>query len=404
MNRSCKRRTLRSLVLALAFATSAHAATGFRPELLGSTIGFATSLAVASDGTIYYSTAPGDIVRFDGGANTVVAHVPTEWAGDAGLLGLALADDHTAIVHYSTPRQTAENIARVDLTNGSQTVLHSFVSDITFPGRSVSAEHHGGNPIVTESGAIYFGIGDFAGRVIAAEPDWYAGKIFRIDPDGNVTQVARGLRNPFDLAWDPDRRRLVLCDNGDTADDEIDIIENDGGYYGWPFTAGNAPPIEGAIPPVYTFPTVVAPTGILRLNGANSVLKSGYLIGAFVGKTIFYVPDIDARPLPDPIPLLAPDRIVIDVAQTSAGDILFTTGGAIYRLEMPLAGDCDDDGRLTIADLAALRNALANGGVAATHSSASWGCDANKDGLINGDDLAALAQLLQLRVRAVRRR
>src|SRR6478672_9645495 len=147
MDRSCKHHTLRLSLLSLLLAASTATASslpGFRAELLGPTVGFATSLAVASDGTIYYSTKTGDIVRYGDGAYTVVAHLPTESAGDAGLLGLALLDDRTAVVHYTTPAQVSEMVSRVDLTTGIETKVHEFICDITLPGRSVSAEHHGG--------------------------------------------------------------------------------------------------------------------------------------------------------------------------------------------------------------------------------------------------------------------
>jgi len=408
MNRSCEQRSLRSFVVAsalfLVLASPAGAATGFRAERLGSTIGFVTSLAFSPNGTLYYSTTDGDIVRFDDGANTVVAHVPTRSGGDTGLLGVALADDHTAIVHYTTAQVTGEVISRIDLATESETILHVFIDDQTMPSRPVSAEHHGGNPIVTESGSIYVGLGDLASGLIASLPDWNAGKIFRIDPDGTVTQVARGFRNPFDLAWDPEHQRLVLTDNGAAVDDEINIIDSVGGYYGWPFTAGNGPVLPDAIPPIYTFSKVVVPTGIVRLNGSNPWLNRGYLLGAFVGKTIFFIPDIDARPLPDPIPLLDSSYgLVVDVAENAKGDILFATAGySIYRLSAPLRGDCNGDGRLSAADLDALRSAVSSGTVKTESTGDPWGCDANGDGLISGDDLPALAQLLGLRVRAIR--
>jgi glucose/arabinose dehydrogenase len=408
MNRSCKRSTLRSflLCLTLAAATSRAASLpGFRAEFLGTTAGFATSLAFASDGTLYYSTKNGDIVRFLDGQTTIIAHVPTAAAGDAGLLGLALIDDRTAVVHFTSPTQSEEILARVDLATGDETLLHAFVCDITFPGRPVSTEHHGGNPIVADDGSIYVGIGDFGGGMIASLPEWSGGKLFRLSPDGTVTQIARGFRNPFDMAWDPAGRRLIVCDNGAAVDDEINIVDSIGGFYGWPFTAGNAPPIDGAIPPIYSFPQIVAPTGVLRLNGANAMLRRGYLVGAFVTKAIYYVPDIDARPLPDPIPILEGDAgNVVDVAQTSAGDILFTTGTALYRLLVPLRGDCNGDGRLDLGDLDALRRYLEQGSDAVAEFHGSWGCDANGDGLIRSDDLSALAALIKLRLRAVRSR
>ena len=134
------------------------------------------------------------------------------------------------------------------------------------------------------------------------------------------------------------------------------------------------------------------------------MLPRGYLIGAFVTKAIYYVPDIDVRPLPDPIPILKGDTpSIIDIAQTRKGDILFTTGLNLYRLDVPLRGDCNGDYRVDYSDVAALRRQLEKG-TEATLASSYWGCDVNGDGLINSDDLAALMQILGIRIRAVRSR
>src|SRR5438270_608665 len=100
---------------------------------------------------------------------------------------------------------------------------------------------------------------------------------------------------------------------------------------------GNGPPIAGATPPVYTFSNVVAPTGIVAVNGQSPYFRSGYLLGAFVTKALYYIPDVDARPFPDPIPVLRGDTAsIIDVAQAPNGDILFVTGSAIFKLVVPI--------------------------------------------------------------------
>ena len=256
MDRSCKHRTLRhALVSLLLVASTATAASlpGFRAELLGPTIGFATSLAVASDGTMYYTTKTGDIVRYANGTNTIVAHLSTESAGDAGLLGLALIDDRTAVVHYTTPGQVSEMVSRVNLTNGSESPLHEFIGDITLPGRFGLRRASRRRARGCRQRRDLRRHRRFRWRRHRLGTGMNAGKIFRIAVDGSVTQLARGFRNPFGMAWDPAGRRLIVGDNGTVADDEINVVDKNGGFYGWPFTAGNALPIDGAIPPVYTF-------------------------------------------------------------------------------------------------------------------------------------------------------
>ena len=395
-------------VLLFGVTSQAAALPGFRVQLVGATVGFASSIAIDSHHTIYYTTTNGNVFRFSDGANQLVTHVNTVAEGDSGLLGMALRDDNTAILHYTTPHETADVISAIDLRTGTETVLQSFVCDKDMPQRGSSPEHHGGNPIVAGDGSIFVGIGDYGGRAIAAMPEWNGGKIFRIFPDGSTQQFARGFRNPFDLSWDSQKQRLILTDNGDLADDEINIVHL-GDFCGWPYTMGEAPVFDGAVAPVYVFPTIVAPTGLLAVSGHNSMFPLGYLLGAFVSKAIYYIPDIDARPLPDPIPVIRGDAgFVIDIAEAPNGDIYFVSGAAIYKLIAPQRGDCDGDGAVDAADFAALLQELLDGNPQPTTAAqtgaypGSWGCDANGDGVIDSRDLTALISMISPRLRAVR--
>ena len=376
---------------------------GFRAELLGSAAGFVSSVAVDGRGTIYYTTTSGGVFRVGGGE---VAHVTTDAIGNSGLLGMALMDDRTAVVHYTTPNQTDDVIAKLDLLTGEETIVHKFVCDISLPGREGPSEHHGGNPHVSADGSIWVAIGDYGGGLIASLPEWNGGKVFRIHPDGAVEQFALGFRNPFDLTYDAANDRVIVADNGPLMNDELNIVTR-GGNYGWPFTAGDDPPIAGTVPPVYTFPATVAPTGIVGLSGRNTMLRRGYLLGGFVTKAIYYIPDIDA---PAPITLIERDPgFVIDVAEAPNGDIVFATGNAIYRLNVPARGDCNGDGRVNAADVAALTLELADGpahrmvDAPLGNYAGSWGCDANADSLINAADLTALFRVVGSRTRAVGR-
>jgi glucose/arabinose dehydrogenase len=396
------------LVLALLILSAASLARGellpgFRIDPIAKTSGFCSGIAADPRGTLYYTTQSGDIYRLDGGVSTHVVHIDTVATGNAGLLGVAMADDHTAIVHYTRGTVSSDVISRFDLTTGSETVLHEFVGDIEQPGRGVNGEHHGGNPIITADGTVYVGIGDYGSFQIAALPQWNAGKIWRIDPNGRATQLASGFRNPFDLAWEPDAQRLIVPDNGETTDDEIDIVSAAGGFFGWPFTSGNRPPYPGAVPPIYVFPKVVAPTGIARLSGRNPLLPRGYLLGSFVTQAVYYIANIDA---PAPIALTAKDVApIVDVIESPTVDIIVATGQTIYRLTPPRLGDCNGDGVLNFADVTALEQELASGsGEPTTSSHRSWGCDANGDGVISGEDVAVLWRMVVGKAYAVRHR
>jgi glucose/arabinose dehydrogenase len=138
------------------------------------------------------------------------------------------------------------------------------------------------------------------------------------------------------MVWDAPNQRLIATDNGEAADDEINIV-HEGDFCGWPFTMGNAPPVAGAVSPIYTFPVIVAPTGIIALSNRNPTLPRGYLLAGFVTKAIYHIPDIDARPFPDPIPLIRGlTGSIVALAQASNGDIFFVTGDGVYKLVVPV--------------------------------------------------------------------
>lgn len=314
---------------------------GFHVRQVATVNQFITSIAVDSHGILYLTGRDGDLVRFgdprtEFGPGATVTHLPTHGEGNSGLIGMALRDDDTAIVHYTTPNQTYDVVSAVDLRSGRETEIHRFVCDITLADRGSSTEHHGGNLFVTRDGTIFLGIGDYGVGLLAPDPAWNAGKLWRIAPDGTTTMFARGFRNPFDLAWDEGLQRVVIADNGDVVDDEINVIA-EGDDAGWPFTAGGEPPVAGKTPPVYVFPKVVAPTGLVQLSGRNALLHGGYLLSSYVTKAIYYIPDIRKRPLPAPIPLVQGDTLpIIDVTEGPDGRIWFATFNTIYELVAPV--------------------------------------------------------------------
>lgn len=412
-------------LLVLLLTTTAGAATlpGFSVETLARTPGFVSSVTTDSHGTIYFTTTDGWIHRLDGAEVTRVASLPTRAGGNGGLLGMTLLDDHIAVVHYTTwddtpggQQQVLDDIvSRVDLRNGAESVMHTFVCDINQRANGASSEHHGGNVTLAPDGSVFVGIGEYGGRTIAQKPEWNGGKIWRIDPDGTAKQWALGMRNPYDLAWDPDLGRIVVADNGADGGDEIHIVD-EGDNCGWPETYGNDPPMPGTVEPVYVFPDTVAPTGVLRLHGTNPLLRRGYLVGAFVTRALYYFPSM-STPVADPVAIVEDfDEFIIDVTQTPNGDIILATAGmagtAIQRLRVPIRGDCNADGATDYHDILPLIREINDGApqrhpmVEAQRGShaGSWGCDANADGLIDARDLDALSSLLTGRRRAVGKR
>lgn len=391
---------------------SARAGTlpGFRVEKVADVAGFVSSVVTDSQGVVYCTTTDGWIHRVDGTQTVPVAALPTKEGGNGGLLGMALLDDATAVVHYTTwsgDKVLDDVISTVDLATGTEHVLKAFACDVEFRERGVSDEHHGGNLTVAPDGSIFVGIGEYGAYAIAQHPEWNGGKIWRLDREGNATQFARGMRNPYDLAWDPQLQRVVVADNGANGGDELHVIET-GVDCGWPISGA------GTVAPDYVFPHTVAPTGLARMSGANAMVRRGYLLATFVTRSLYYFPDVGSRPINDPVAIVD-DFVdyIIDVTEAPSGNIYLATasflGSEIQRLHVPLRGDCNGDGLVNTLDILPLIHEIDDGDVHPMITAqdgvyaGSWGCDVNADSVIDARDLDALLRLIPSRRRAVRR-
>lgn len=406
----------------LALAVRGESLPGFRIETVATLDGFASSVVTSSSGTIYVTTTDGWIHRIENGQATRVASLPTHAGSNSGLLGMAMLDDSTAVVHYTfwgTETLVFDDVlSLVDLTTGAETRIHAFPGDVEVREHGVSPEHHGGNPIVAPDGSIFVGLGEYGGQTVAQREGWNGGRVWRLSPSDSSTrwvptQWAQGLRNPYDLAWDPELGSIVVSDNGPKRGDELNIVTQ-GSNCGWPVTYGNEPAVDGMIEPDYVFPETVAPTGLARLDGANPLLRTGYLLGAFVTRALYYFPSVTAEPIPDPIAIVGDfDEFIIDVTQAADGTIYlasarFPGSSTISRLFAPARGDCDGNGFVDWRDILALHRERADGDaeptVAAQNGAyaGSWGCDANLDGLIDARDPEELRRILGGKRRAVR--
>lgn len=399
-------------ILTLALAASSSAASllpGFRLEKVASAEGFITSIAFDPHGRLWYSVTEGGIYVVERGKSRLLTELPTATTGNAVLLGIAFRGDEI-IAHYVRPDFTADVISSVDPDSGEETILASLVCA---KGNACSSEHHGGNPVVAADGSIYVGIGDYGGGHVAQLPDSPGGKIWRIDPEGKATEYAIGFRNPFDLAIHPSGEFLLVADNGPEGEDELARVRP-GQNHGWPATMGNQPAMPGMTAPDYVFPGTVAPTGVALIRGLLPGERVSLLVGGFVTKALYLFPDIDADALEpvivfDSLPALGPFPAVLDVAQDSSGAIFVASPGAIFRLIPPHAGDVNGDGIMDGEDLEALAWELIDGdgpSILEIHGgefAATWGADVNADGIVDASDLVAWVLAQRSRGRVVRR-
>jgi glucose/arabinose dehydrogenase len=169
------------------------------------------------------------------------------------------------------------------------------------------------------------------------------GKILRVTRDGTAPgdnpYGARaplvwtsGLRNAFDIAFDPASGFVVGGDNGTVGHDEIDLYMP-GQDYGYPAHQGltNLP---GLTPPLYDFGSdAEGPFGIIANSGGRfPELNSRFLMCNNHGKGMVALrldPEDPGR-LANFTPIMP--SCTLDVIQTSDGSIVFSDSQAIYRL------------------------------------------------------------------------
>lgn len=175
--------------------------------------------------------------------------------GEAGLLGFTLdpnfSQNHYIYAYYSYTEGGSpyNRIVRL-VESGGKAKLDKVLMD-KLPGAQI---HDGGRVKFGPDGMLYFTNGDASEPSVAQDVSKLAGKIFRIKPDGTVPQdnpypgspvYSLGHRNPQGLAWHPDTKKLYSSEHGQTAHDEINLIEP-GANYGWPLIQGDATQVKPA--------------------------------------------------------------------------------------------------------------------------------------------------------------
>lgn len=182
------------------------------------------------DPGVYLVSRTGRVLRMLDGtvARTPVLDVSdlTEGGGERGLLGLAFAPDGTVAYLNYTDRSGDTVVASVDVDasgafdRGSMRTLLV----VTQPYRN----HNGGDLVVEAAGTVLVATGDGGSADdplrVALDESSPLGKVLRIDPStGSVTQVAKGLRNPWRIDLHDDR--LWLADVGQNRWEEVSVLD-----------------------------------------------------------------------------------------------------------------------------------------------------------------------------------
>jgi glucose/arabinose dehydrogenase len=264
---------------------------------------FATALAFAPDGRLFWAERAGTVKVWQGGAAQVfgaVNTVTTEPGGgysERGLLGLAVsptfAQDHFVYAFYSEADYAHQTVVRWLDCGGKGQNPTIVVADL--PSGSDCC-HKGGRIGFGTDGMLYVTLGDNHSAPAAQNNCDVRGKVLRYRPDGGIPAgnlcgpvFAIGLRNPFGIAFGPSGE-VDVTNNGPSGDAGSPSTGYDtlvqvtpGGNYSWPACYGYSHPIGGAACPG-TGPlwssesTTVVPTGAVVVSAAGPGGYAGHLV------------------------------------------------------------------------------------------------------------------------------
>ena len=230
--------------------------------------------------TFYLSQRSGNMIKVDGGsgAKTVQNVEVTKdilHEGEGGLLGFILDPEFgetQAAIAYHTYEQNGDIYNRIVTLKLNQNTWKEI--GVILEGIPGGRIHNGGRIKIGIDGKLYATVGDAGIPDHAQNKESLAGKILRIELDGTVPAdnpfkksfvYSFGHRNPQGLAWD-DNNRLYSTEHGQTAHDEINLIEP-GKNYGWPVIVGNEQAPDMVTPLFQTGEDTWAPSGIAISKG-----------------------------------------------------------------------------------------------------------------------------------------
>ena len=223
-----------------------------------------------------------------GEAPRELATVPDVAAdNESGLLGIAVspgyADTGRVFVYLTTSRDN--RVLRM-VHDGETLVPDTVVLD----GIPRETYHSGGRIAFGPDGHLYVATGDAAVPSRSQDPGSLAGKILRVDEDGDVPADnpragspvwSLGHRNVQGLGWDA-AGRMFASEFGQDTWDELNLVEP-GGNYGWPVVEGVAGSDDFVEPLHQWRPADASPSGV-------AVTDDAVYLAALRGESLWRVP------------------------------------------------------------------------------------------------------------------
>ena len=238
------------------------------------------AIAISDEGNLYFTERPGVIRKVENGRllpqPLMVFQPPFISQGEGGLMGIVLdpnfsQNHYIYVMHsYAEENQIYNRVVRLVEQNNSATIDRILLDRI--PGGQI---HNGGRLKIGPDQKLYITTGDAGRPMLAQDLTSTAGKILRLELNGEIPQdnpfinspiYSFGHRNPQGLAWNA-KNDLYASEHGLTAYDEINLIKP-GLNYGWPLVQGNEDSMEVKVekPLIHSNLKTWAPADIAFVN------------------------------------------------------------------------------------------------------------------------------------------
>ena len=247
-------------------ATEIDLPDGFTISVVAEGLEIPTSVGLSPDGDIYVSQYGGPVFRLEDADGDGVFERKVEYAsGRFFINGIAFAPQ--GLLYVSS--QSRVSIVRDTDGDTVGDQIEDIITDLP------SGNHQNNGLAFGPDGKLYITNGSTCNE--CDEADERSATILQANLDGSELRVyASGLRNAYDLTFDP-QGRLWATDNGSDPPcntlDELNLIE-EGGDYGWPYSPGCDSPQSG-IPPARDLGFNTGSTGIAYYGAAHFPAEYG---------------------------------------------------------------------------------------------------------------------------------
>ena len=319
--------------------------------------GFATALAFAPDGRLFWTVRSGTVMVWQDGAGHAFAHVPTVTTesdgsySERGLLGLAIsptfATDHFVFAFYSDANRVTQHVIRWKDCRG---VSSDATVIVTLPSGGDCC-HKGGRLATGTDGKLYVTLGDEHTSSSAQTTGDVRGKVLRYNLDGSVPADnpfgatdpvwAYGLRNPFGIAFSAGGQ-LASTSNGPSGDsgspstgyDTVFLSVTKGEGLQWPLCYGYSHPLLGPAgcggrtgPDWSSENSTVIPTGAAFIDANGPAAFASHLVFCTYARGMLIV----TPGTPHATVVAGPSTCTLAVVEGPDHAVYWSDTGHIYR-------------------------------------------------------------------------